>query len=311
MRLSRHPRLRLGVWLTAGIMILATVSAATHQSTPPPTEEPKVTAVAKSSSAARTTKTKVRLTASTTRLTAGSPLTLTASGTKIKRKITLQRWDATKRRWVSVSTKTSAKSGRASFRITVAAHTTSYRAVAAKKSTKKKKYRAAKSAKLRVTGVVQPFTSTESAVVSAVVSARKSYSASGVGAKTGASPASCLRVYARAHSVWLASVRTPALPGSSTHTAAKRPMPQNYCHGWTITSAVSAIGRSTSPASVAKLAVSGFLTSPYGDSDAVLSTCYSAPAWQLGVGAVTKSGTTWVTVLVGSRTTSTTKSGVC
>ncbi len=144
-----------------------------------------------------------------------------------------------------------------------------------------------------------------------MVAARSSYARPEITTATNTGAEACLTTYARQHSAWMAGQGSALDPGSAEHRTAKRPLPGASCPGHTVATLTRAVGTTTSTAAAVAATVDSWLSSPYGETDRLLSACHDAPAFEFGVAASTVGGTRWFTVLIASDTPATRSSGVC
>ncbi len=305
MRLSGHFSHTLAVALTVACLLGGALALSTHQRA-----DPAPTALEAAAAAPA-----VRLTASTRSLTTGGTVTFTiTTSTKHKRPVRLQRWNAAKKTWATVATRTVSR--KATTKVKPATGTFIYRAYAPKithtVSGRKHTHRAATSAKVSVVAkpAVTPsrpvtLTADETTLYTAVHEARLQFARAAVNAAD-TRPELCLTTYARAHSAWMAAQRKAIDPSASG-----RAQPGTSCTGRTVRAVTRAIGSADSTSTAVSTAVTSLLRSPYGEMERLLSTCDTAPAFEFGVGITTSGGVRWITVLVSSATKSTTASGAC
>lgn len=311
MRLISHIRLTLIVGC-----VLAMIAAAVLLFVNQREADAAWRATASSSKAAKAAQRawRVGLSATPRQTTAGTAVTFTlTSATPHPRRVLLQRWDPHHKRWVTAAHRT--VRGSAKVVAKPRAGRWIYRAYAPRvkhrTGGKKHTHRAATSARLSVivAAAVLPLTGTENALLSTVRTARTTYA--GTGASDTGGVNACLTTYARQHSAWMASLGRGADPGSAEHRAARRALPAAACPGWRVSAVTRSVATGPAFSSVAATAVDSLLSSPYGETDRLLSTCEKAPQFSFGVGVVQANGAYWMTVLIGSAAARTTASGVC
>ena len=273
----------------------------------------------------------LRLAANARTVVAGTRVSLTVtSATSHPRKVTLQRWDPTRRSWRTVGTKTVRRT--AVFWQTPAVGANKYRAKAAKLKHrlggKSHTHKAANSATVGVSATPKAptaptpttaptttpedfeLTAAEPELFEAIASARQSYVPTAHQADATTANA-CLTQYAREHSEWMATQGSAADPGSDLHKAANRALPAKSCAGLTVSAATRAVGADSSTTAIIDQTVKAWLASPYGEPDRLLSVCQSAPSFEFGVAIENSKSAHWITVLVASQTSSTKATGVC
>ncbi|HPU13776.1 MAG TPA: hypothetical protein PLQ19_08280 [Aeromicrobium sp.] len=275
----------------------------------------------------------LRLAASVRTATAGTPISLSVTSvTNHPRKVTLQRWDASRRSWRTVGTKTVRKT--ATFRHAPAVGVNKYRAQAPKLKHrlggKSHTHKAAVSSVVAVTATATaptaptpaPTTSpttpaekvelspAESNLFDAIATVRQSYAPT-VHQGDAQSANDCLTTYAREHSAWMADQGAAADPGSDAHKDAGRQLPAKACAGFTVNAVTRAVGAESSATAVIDQTIKAWLSSPYGEPDRLLSVCQTAPSYEFGVAIKDSKSAHWVTVLVASETKSTKTTGVC
>lgn len=316
MRLTRHTVPTLAVGLVVAVLVGGTAVVAQERADAQ--RGARHAALAQPAAA----KPAVKLTVSPRSATRGDTVSFRiATSTRHPRPVRLQRWDAKRKAWRTMATRTvkaratiTAKPAAGTFRYRAHAprvrHTTGGRAhvhAAAKSSTSRLAVRSAPPIP------PQPVTLTadEKALLADVRAARQTYGRADVTSARDLGAGSCLTAYAREHARWMAATGRAVDPGAAPHRAAQRALPSASCSGRTVDAVTHAIGTAGSSAAAIDLAVDAWLSSPYGETARLLSSCRRAPGFEYGVASLTSGGTRWLTVLISSPTASTSTSGAC
>ncbi|MCL3837819.1 hypothetical protein [Aeromicrobium duanguangcaii] len=318
MRHIRHIGLTLAVGLVVtGLIGGAVVVAQERASAPAPAERTSVVQPAAAKKPA------LRLSATPRSVTRDAAVTFRIrTSTKHPRPVRLQRWDPARKVWRTVAKRTVRAT--TTIRLKPAVGTFSYRAQAPRVRHKTggtlHTHPAAKSTTVKVTARDVPrtvpsrpatLTADEKALLADVRAARTTYARADVRSARDLGAEACLTAYARDHSRWMATTKRAVDPGATAHRAATRALPAASCPGRTVQAVTHAIGVAGTTAAAVDLAVDAWLASPYGETGRLLSACHRAPAFEYGVATLASGGTRYLTVLVSSDTSATTKSGAC
>ncbi|GAA3535948.1 hypothetical protein AFL01nite_08300 [Aeromicrobium flavum] len=316
MRLTRHTVPTLAVGLVVAVLVGGTAVVAQERASAE--RSARQTTLAQPAAAQRA----VKLTVSPRSATRGDTVSFRiTTSTRHPRPVRLQRWDAKRKKWRTMATRT--VKARATITAKPAAGTFRYRAHASKTRHRTggrvHVHTAAKSTTSRLTVRPAPptapkpgtLTTDEKALLADVRTARQTYGRADVKSARDLGAGTCLTAYAREHARWMAATGRAVDPGAGPHRAAKRALPSASCPGRTVDAVTHAIGTADSSAAAIDLAVDAWLASPYGETARLLSSCRRAPGFEYGVASLTSGGTRWMTVLVSSPTASTSTSGAC
>ncbi|MTB88326.1 hypothetical protein H9L21_01640 [Aeromicrobium senzhongii] len=314
----RHIGPTLAVGLVVTVLIGGTVVVAQERSdSPAPAER---TSLARPAAAKKPA---LRLAATPKTITRGATVSFRLrTSTKHPRAVRLQRWDPARKAWRTVTKRTVRATTTIRLKPTVG--TFSYRAQAPRirhqTGGRKHTHAAAKSTTVKVTVREVPrtvpsrpavLTADEKALLADVRAARATYARADVQGARDLGAEACLTTYARDHARWMATTKRAVDPGAAAHRAAGRPLPAASCPGRTVQAVTHAIGVAGTTAAAVDLAVDTWLASPYGETGRLLSACHRAPGFEYGVAVFAAGGTRYLTVLVSSDASATTKSGAC
>jgi len=312
----------IGLTLTVGAVVTvlvggAVVVAQERADSPAP---PERTSLAQPAAARKPA---LRLTATPRTITRGAAVSFRVrTSTKHPRPVRLQRWDPARKAWRTVAGRTVRATTTIRLKPTVG--TFSYRAQAPRvrhrTGGRKHTHAAARSTTVKVTVRDVPrtvpsrpatLTADEKTLLADVRAARATYARADVRGARDLGAEACLTTYARDHARWMATTKRAVDPGAAAHRATGRTLPAAACPGRTVQAVTHAIGAAGTTAAAVDLAVDAWLASPYGETGRLLSACHRAPTFEYGVAALASGGTRYLTVLVSSDTSATTKSGAC